>query len=123
MSKLVLLGIIFVLLSSVGCMPTYTPPPPSPYSVGNDFSVENVKKIAKGETTNDTLSRMFGEPFMKTVMSETEEKWIYTYTSGTVTMRGSGSSIKMENKGYQKTLDLLLKNGIVTNFAYTNRNI
>lgn len=91
----------------------------SSYSVGKDFSSENVKLIVKGKTTGKQLIEMFGEPFTKSVMSETEEKWIYTYTSGTAKAQSYVLTTKVESTGQQKMLDVLLKNGIVTNFAYT----
>ena len=62
--------------------------------------------------------QFFGEPFTKTVISETEEKWIYTYGSGTATAQSYVLTTKVESKGNQKTLDVLLKNGIVTNFSF-----
>jgi len=100
------------LFSVVGCAT-------SSYSVGRDFSNQNVSMIVKGKTTSADLVQLFGEPFTKTVMSETEEKWIYTYSSGTATAQSYVLTMKVESKGNQKTLDVLLKNGIVTNFTFT----
>lgn len=62
---------------------------------------------------------MFGEPFSKTVLSETEEKWIYTYSSGTASAQSYVFTTKVESTGTQKTLDILLKNDVVTNFTFT----
>ena len=62
----------------------------------------------------------FGEPFTKTVLSETEEKWLYTYSSGTASAQSYVFTMKVESTGRQKTLDILLKNGVVTNFTFTD---
>jgi len=110
-SIMFVLGLVF-LVSVAGCAT-------SSYSVGRDFSSQDVSKIVKGKTTSADLVQLFGEPFTKTVISETEEKWIYTHASGTATAQSYVVTMKVESKGNQKTLDVLLKNGIVTNFAFT----
>lgn len=75
-----------------------------------------MSQVTKGKTTAAELRQMFGEPFSKTVISETEEKWLYSHSSGTVRV----VAMKAQTTGRQKTLDLLLKDGVVTNFAYTD---
>lgn len=55
----------------------------SSYNYGRDFETHNIYRIEKGKTTSGELISMFGEPFLKTVVSANEEKWTYTYTSGT----------------------------------------
>ncbi len=91
----------------------------SSYSVGKDFSSSNVSKIEKGKTTAADLIKLFGEPFSKTVISSTGEKWIYTYSAGTASAQSYLVTTKVETKGIQKTLDLLIENGVVTNFTFT----
>jgi hypothetical protein len=53
------------------------------YSVGKSFSSDNVSKIEKEKTTSTELVKLFGQPFSKTVISATEQKWIYMHSSGT----------------------------------------
>ncbi|MCK4828373.1 hypothetical protein KA005_72255 [bacterium] len=100
---------IFVVLS--GCAT-------SSYSTGRDFDSSSVNQIIKGETTRADLLQMLGRPFSKTVMSENEEKWIYMYSSGTAKAQSYFFTMKVESTGRQKMLDILLRDGIVTNYTY-----
>jgi len=95
----------------------------SNYKIGNDFSSDNVKKIVKGKTTSNELVVLFGQPFTKYVMSETETKWTYTYHQGTSTAETYIVTTQVKTTGTQKTLDILLKNGIVSNFTFTESDI
>lgn len=116
MKRQVLAVIAVFSLVIVGCA-THT----SDYSVGKDFPSENVSKIVKKETTANELIQMFGEPFLKTVVSESEEKWIYNYSSGTAKVERRFVHVgKVQTTGQHKMLDILLKNGIVINFTYTD---
>lgn len=91
----------------------------SSYSVGKDFSTESVSKIEKGKTTSSDLLAMFGQPFSKSVISENQEKWLYTYASGIAKAQSYVVTMKAETNGTQKTLDILLKDGVVTNYTFT----
>ena len=104
----ILLSIFFVLS---GCAT-------SSYSTGRDFDSSLVNQIVKGETTRADLLQMLGQPFSKTVMSENEEKWIYMYSSGTAKAQSYVFTMKVESTGRQKMLDILLRDGIVTNYTY-----
>ena len=75
-------------------------------------------QIAKGETTATNLVELFGEPFSKTVVSGNEEKWIYTYQSGTASAQSYLVTMKTKTEGSMKTLDILLKDGTVVNYTY-----
>ena len=114
MKNVALSLIIVISFSIVGCIN-----PTSTYSVGKNFSSENVSKVVKGQTAASELTQMFGEPFSKTVISESEEKWIYSYSSGTAKVQSGFLTANVQTTGKRKMLDVLLKNGIVTNFAYT----
>lgn len=114
MKRLALAVVAVISLAVIGCAT-------SSYSVGKDFPSENVSKIVRGKTTSNELIGMFDEPFSKTVLSESEEKWIYTYSSGTASAQSYVFTTKVQTTGQHKTLDVLLKNGIVTNFTYTDR--
>ena len=104
----ILLSIFFVLS---GCAT-------SSYSTGRDFDSSSVNQIIKGETTKADLLQMLGQPFSKTVISENEEKWIYMYSSGTAKAQSYFFTMKVESTGQQKMLDILLRDGIVTNYTY-----
>jgi hypothetical protein len=105
-------GIIFLL---VGCAT-------SSFKVGNDFSSANVSKIVKGKTTSNEMISLFGEPFTKSVISATDEKWIYMYSNGTAKAQSYIVTMKVETTGTQKTLDVLITDGVVSNFAYTEKD-
>jgi len=91
----------------------------SSYSGGKDFNSENVSNIVKGETTKEELVQLFGQPYSKSVISSTGEKWIYTYFSGTASAQSYVVTMNVESTGMQKTLDILIEDGVVTNFTYT----
>ena len=87
----------------------------STYSVGKPFPSEKVSEIQKGVTTTSELKSLLGEPFTKTVLSATQEKWIYSHTSGSAKATlGSVSST-----GSQKTLDVLIEDNVVLNYTFT----
>ena len=112
----VVVAVVVASLVVFGCTQIL---PPSSY--GRDFPGENVSRIVRGKTTDKDLIQMLGEPLSKTVISETEKSWIYTYTSGTATVVRRLTSVQTKYKGNAKTLDILLKNGVVTNFTFTER--
>lgn len=107
-----LLGVLSLLLIISGCAT-------SSYKVGNEFASANVSKIEKGVTTENQLVQLIGEPYMKTVLSETEQKWIYTHTEANAKATNYVFSMQVESTGTTKTLDVLLKNGVVINYAYS----
>jgi hypothetical protein len=113
MSRLALAVVTAISFVVVGCIN-----PASSYTVGKDFPSENVTRIVKGEATSNELVRMFGEPFSKMVVSEYEEKWTYTYSTGVTSAQSYIITMKEKTMGRHKTLDVLLKNGKVTNFTY-----
>jgi hypothetical protein len=113
MNLLTLAVVAVISFVVVGCIN-----PTSSYTVGKDFPSENVSRIVKGEATGNELVRMFGEPFSKMVVSESEEKWTYTYSSGVTSAQSYIITMKVRTMGQHKTLDVLLKNGKVTNFTY-----
>lgn len=91
----------------------------SNYSIGKDFDSLNVQNIVKGETTTSELVSMFGQPYTKTVISVSDEKWIYMYSSGSASAKNYIVKMDVETTGYQKMLDVLVSDGVVANFAYT----
>lgn len=105
-------GIIFLLS---GCAT-------STFTVGNDFSSANVSKIVKGKTTSKEMISLFGEPFTKSVISAKDEKWVYMYSNGTAKAQSYIVTMKVETTGTQKTLDVLITDDVVSNFAYTEKD-
>jgi hypothetical protein len=104
---------IFITLVLVGCAFHTTN-----YTIGKDFSQENIRKIEKGKTTTEQLVAMLGEPYTKSVISSDEVKWLYMYIHSSATARASLTP-KVETSGIQKNLDILIKDDTVVNFAYT----
>lgn len=90
------------------------------YSVGKPFNTENVEKIEHGKTTKQDLISMFGEPFSKTPLNATQEKWIYTYIQSSAKAQSYVISMKVESQGTQQTLDLIIENGVVVNHTFVN---
>ena len=111
MLKTLILSFI-VITSLVGC--TYQ----SNVNYGKQFTTEQVNQIVKNVTTTSELLEIFGEPAVKSVLSETEEKWVYTYTGGKATAQAF--TMKTTSDISTHMLDLLIKNNIVINFAETN---
>ena len=98
-------------LVMLGC--TYT----NQYESGSQIAVENVNRIVKGKTTEAELIGMFGQPFSKAVISATEVKWIYAHNA--VSASAQAFTMKTTSSAEMTTLDILLKDGVVVNYAYT----
>ena len=90
----------------------------SSFTNGKDFDSTKIKMIEKNKTSQDDIIKMLGQPFYKTVISASEEKWIYTFQQGNVQAQSNLITTKAQTIGTMKTLDILLKDGIVTNFTY-----
>lgn len=104
--------ISLVILSLSGCAT-------SSYSVGKNFSSENVSQIVKGKTTSKEMISLFGEPYSKTVISATGEKWIYMHSEGTTKAQNYIVTMDVKTTGTQKMLDVLITDGVVANFTFT----
>jgi hypothetical protein len=106
----------FILLAVVGCASSFSE---STTNNGFDFPSENVKKIIKGKTTGNELIQMFGGPLFKWDVSEDEEHWMYSYTTGNKFEVKGFLTDKVQSTSQHKSLFIFLKNGIITNFNYT----
>lgn len=91
----------------------------STFTVGKDFPTQNISKIEKKKTTADELIALLGKPYTKTVVSDDSEKWIYTYSEGKSHAQSYVVTMKVKTTGHNKTLDVLLKNGVVVNYTYS----
>tara|TARA_Y100001956_G_scaffold55277_1_gene54217 strand:+ start:653 stop:1021 length:369 start_codon:yes stop_codon:yes gene_type:complete len=94
----------------------------SNYSVGTDFSVEKASEIVKGETTTSQLVSLLGEPYSKHVLSKTQEKWMYFYSAGSAKAQSYIVTMDVKTSGTQKTLDVLIEDGIVVNYTLSQNN-
>jgi len=112
MKNLIISITVTALLVLTGCAT-------SSYTYGNNFASENVSKIVKGKTTKQEIVTMFGQPFLKSVISKTGEKWVYSYSSGTASAQSYLVTTTVETTGTQKMLDILIENGIVENYTFT----
>lgn len=106
-----LLAVAFGVMVLVGC--TYS----NNYESGSQISAENVNRIVKGKTTEAELVAMFGQPMTKSVVSEKETKWIYTHNA--VSASAQAFTMKTTSSAEMTTLDILLRDGVVVNYAYT----
>jgi len=91
----------------------------SDYTSGKDFPSSSVPRIVKGKTSSDELKALFGEPFAKSPINETDEKWIYTYSKGSAHAQNYVVTMKITTTGIQKTLDVLIRNNTVINYTFT----
>lgn len=89
------------------------------YTHGRDFHSHQVERIVKGKTTDSDLVAMLGQPFTKAAISETQEKWIYTYINSRSSAQSFVVTTKVKTDGIQKTLDVLIDKGVVVNYTYT----
>ncbi|MFA0562751.1 hypothetical protein AB4559_03255 [Vibrio sp. 10N.222.51.C8] len=114
MKKMAKFRVIFLLLAtSMLSACVYT----SNVDYGTKFTEEQVSQIEKKVTTKNDLIRIFGEPSIKTVISETGEKWVYSYTGGSASSQAF--TMKTTSDITTHTIDILLANGVVVNFAET----
>jgi outer membrane protein assembly factor BamE (lipoprotein component of BamABCDE complex) len=111
MKKTIVVFALAALLS--GCATSH-------YSTGRDFPSANVSQISKGKTTTSELQSLFGEPFAKSPVNETDEKWVYTYTNGSAHAQSYIVTMQVTTTGTQKTLDVLIRNGVVINYTFTD---
>lgn len=86
---------------------------------GRDFASQNVQKIVKGKTTTAELVALVGQPFMKTPISAKEERWHYQYTSSVSEAQSYVIVMDVKTSTLQKVLDVIIENGIVTNYTFT----
>ena len=106
----------FILLAIAGCSLAYHR---RTFDDGFDFPGEYADKIIKGKTTGDEIIKMFGGPLSKTEIPENKEQWRYFYKTG-VEIKESGFLTDEEHSTrWHKTLVILLKNGIVIDYTYT----
>ncbi|WP_159565909.1 hypothetical protein [Budvicia diplopodorum] len=90
----------------------------STVQAGKDFDHNQISKIVKGETTEGQLASLFGQPVKKEVVSGNEVKWIYEKVESTAAVRMFSAKPKVDTK--RKALEVLIKDGKVINYAFTD---
>ena len=86
----------------------------APIKHGNEFDTNYVKHIVKGETTRAQLITWFGQPYLKSTISENEEKWVYTYTQG----EAKSGVLSTKVNSQTNVLDIYIKEDVVINYTY-----
>ena len=89
---------------------------------GFDFPSENVGKIVKGKTTDGDLMRLFGSPLGKSDAPNDVVEWRYHYSTGLNIEEQGFFTSDEHSTGHHKTLVILMKNGTVTDFFYSEGN-
>ena len=90
------------------------------FEQGTPLSLEEVNKIVEGSTSEVQLLHMFGEPTTKTIINSNETKWTYKYLK-----KSSTSHVLLGETNYnilEGTLEVIVKEGVVTWFNYTQNN-
>lgn len=88
---------------------------------GRDFDENKSSQIVAGKTTEGDLIRILGEPVKKDVMNDHDVKWVYEYVTSTAAVRVF--SVKPKVDVTKKTLEVLVRNGVVVNHALTNPGV
>lgn len=112
MNHLVAVWSVVLILALSGCAI-------ASYSVGRDFQTTHLSKVKKGETTAEEVRQWFGEPFSKKINSENEETWHYMYTNSSASAQSLLFVVNVQSDVQQKSMEVLLKNGVVVNYALT----
>src|ERR1022692_1563543 len=87
-------------------------------TAGREFNVAKIGNIQKGVTTSDELAALLGQPLTKSAQSDGEVLWNYSWKKGTAaTTQDSGGSV-VTSQGDRKTLEVLIKKGLVENYTY-----
>ncbi|MGB2538208.1 hypothetical protein [Hafnia paralvei] len=110
MKKILLAVMMSALLS--GCVYKSTA------HAGKDFDETKVTQIVASKTTESDLLHLMGEPVKKEVVSANEVKWIYEYVTSTAAVRVFSANPKVDVT--KKALEVLVKDGVVVNYALTN---
>jgi outer membrane protein assembly factor BamE (lipoprotein component of BamABCDE complex) len=105
------MAVLVMSLALNGCATSH-------YTSGKDFPSEKVTSIVKGKTTTTELKALFGDPFTKSPVNDTDEKWVYTYANGSAHAQSYIVTMKVTTTGTQKTLEVLIRNGTVINFTF-----
>jgi len=85
---------------------------------GREFDVAKIGNIQKGVTTSDELVSLLGQPLSKSAQSADEVVWNYTWKKGKATTTQGSDGPVVTSQGEKKTLEVLIRNGVVVNYSY-----
>ena len=104
------LSLLLIVTALAGCGTTKT--------TGRDFDASKIHDIKKGVTTSNELVGLLGQPLSKTVKSAGGEVWEYSWKKTTSSTTTGSDGPVTTTKGDLKTLEVLIMNGVVVNYAY-----
>ncbi|CAI9399347.1 hypothetical protein [Lelliottia sp. T2.26D-8] len=110
MKKIILAVLVTTLLS--GCVFRSTS------HAGKDFDETKATQIVSNKTTEADLLRIMGEPVKKDIVSDHEVKWVYEYVTSNAAVRMFSTKPKVDVT--KKALEVLIRDGVVVNHAFTN---
>jgi hypothetical protein len=85
---------------------------------GREFDAAKINNIQKGITTSEELAGLLGQPLTKSAQSNGEVLWNYSWKKGTATTTQGSDGPVVTSQGNRKTLEVLIKNGLVENYTY-----
>jgi outer membrane protein assembly factor BamE (lipoprotein component of BamABCDE complex) len=85
---------------------------------GRDFDSSKVKDIQKGKTSTQEIIQWFGQPYAKKIVSTNQVGWLYSWRQSTVTVNRSGATVKGQETGFRKRLELLIGDDVVMNYTF-----
>ena len=103
---------VLALAALVGCSTSSTK------TTGHDFDASRIHDIKKGVTTSDELVHLLGQPLSKSVESANVAVWEYSWKKTTSRATTSSGDAVIITDGDQKTLAVLIRNGVVVNYTY-----
>ena len=106
------LFVLLVLAALAGCSTGTTK------TTGREFNTAKIQDIRKGVTTSNELVQLLGQPLSKTMESANVALWEYSWKKSTSRAATSSGEGVIETDGDQKTLAVLIKDGVVVNYAY-----
>ena len=92
------------------------------HASGRDFDGSKVTAIVKGSTTSAELEKLLGPPFSKKLINDADTKWMYYHSTGKTKVSFYAVTTKIDNSVQHKFLDVLIRNGVVFDYAYTQGN-
>lgn len=87
---------------------------------GRKFDVTKIGSIQKGTTTSEQLIQLLGPPFTTSEQPAGAVIWDYTWKKGKSTTTHGSDGTVVTSTGEKKTLEVLIINGVVENYTYTD---